>query len=75
MACPVWPLATRPAAVRARSVVSQPDASKAKVRINSAESKADGRMGALYRFCRGLQGNRLVALVYLVCLVYLVQPN
>jgi hypothetical protein len=38
-------------------------------------------MDVLYRFRRGLQGNRLVALVYLVFLVglvhlvYLVQPN
>jgi hypothetical protein len=27
-------------------------------------------MGALYRFCGGLQGKRLVYLVGLVCLVY-----
>ena len=35
-------------------------------------------MGALYRFSRGLQSNRLVDLVYLVslvCFVYLVEPD
>ena len=35
------------------------------MRINRVESEADGRMGALYRLCRGLQGNRLVILVCL----------
>lgn len=45
---------------------SQPDASKAKVSITSEESKTNGRIGALYRFCRGLQGNeRLLWFVWL----------
>jgi hypothetical protein len=50
-------------------VDSQPDASKAKMSITSEESKTNGRIGVLYRFCHDLQGNELVALVYLV------QPN
>src|SRR5215510_5528644 len=68
-------MATRPAAVRARSVVSQPDAIKAEVRTNSQQSGADGRMDALYRFCRDLQGNQLVALVCLVTLGNVVEPD
>jgi hypothetical protein len=55
MACPVWPLVTRPAAVRARSVVSQLDVSKTRARIDSIESEVERRMGALYRFFYGLK--------------------
>src|SRR4029079_2495013 len=75
MVWPVLPLAMRSAEVRTRLVVSQPDMIEAMVRINSEERKVDRCIGALYRFCRGLQGNELVALVCLVslvCLVFLV---
>jgi hypothetical protein len=52
--------------------------SKAKERINSEAYKVNGRIGALYRFYCGLQGNRLVilvCLVYLVCLVFLIDET
>jgi hypothetical protein len=58
----VWPVrlfTARSADVRTRLVVSQPDMIEAMVRINSEERKVDGRIGALYRFCRGLQGNQI----------------
>jgi len=56
MVWPVRPDATRLAAPRTWSVVSQPAVAKAKVRINEEERVAEGRMGALYRFPDGLQG-------------------
>ena len=59
MVCPVRLFTTRSADVRTRSVVSQPDVIKAKTKINNEKSEADGRMGALYRFIRGLQGSRI----------------